>query len=133
MFTIGISKGFSAWHHLGAGGACGSDRPHRHRYRIAVRLEGDTLNGDGFLADVRDVEKILGEVLSPYRDRNLNDFPEFLGTPTMEALARFFCRELLRLIPAPGIQCITVEVRENPSVWSSYTEERIADRTSDLR
>jgi 6-pyruvoyl-tetrahydropterin synthase len=124
MFTVGISRGFSAWHHLGAAGEYGKDRPHRHRYRVAVRLEGDALDGDGFLVDIRDIEKILEEVLGPYRDRNLNDFPEFFGTPTMEALARFFCRELLKRVTAPGIQCITVEVRENPSAWGSYREAR---------
>lgn len=66
---------------------------HGHNWRVSVVVAGAELDRDGLLCDFHEVERALGAVVAPWRDRSLNDVvpfgPDGRGlNPTAEHVAR---------------------------------------------
>ncbi|HEY5571476.1 MAG TPA: 6-carboxytetrahydropterin synthase, partial [Anaerolineales bacterium] len=79
MYTVTVKRNFIARHFL-IGGDWGSENKlHSHHYQVEVQLEGSLLNEHGYLVDIMDIEANLEEIIAAYRDRTLNELPEFEG------------------------------------------------------
>ncbi len=50
---------------------------HSHHYRVEVQLEGTELDQHGYLVDIVDIETQLEALVAYYRDKTLNELPEF--------------------------------------------------------
>ncbi|MFA5111139.1 MAG: 6-carboxytetrahydropterin synthase, partial [Desulfobaccales bacterium] len=93
-------------------------------YRVEVQLEGGSLDKHGYLVDIVAVEAHLQELVAYYRDRTLNDLPEFAGlNPSIEHFARILCQELLSRVKEP-LDAVKVQIWENDIAWAAYREER---------
>ncbi len=124
MYTLAVQRDFVARHFL-VGGDWGPENDlHSHHYRVEVQLEGKVLDGHGYLVDIVALEAYLNEMTAYYRDRTLNELPEFAGlNPSIEHFARLLGQELLGRIKEP-ISALRVQIWENDIAWAAYREAR---------
>ncbi len=125
MYTLGVKRDFIARHYL-IGGDWGPENfPNSHHYILELQLEGQQLDQHGYLVDIVDVEKNLGEVINYYKDEMLNDKPEFAGlNPSIENFSRVLATNLSERIQAGNISSLKVVLWENESAWAAYRVER---------
>jgi 6-pyruvoyltetrahydropterin/6-carboxytetrahydropterin synthase len=124
-YMVAVKRDFIARHFL-FGGDWGSENEHHsHHYQVEVRLEGAELDKHGYLVDIVDIESNLDALVAHYRDRSLNELPEFTGlNPSIEHLSRIICTTLTARIQAPNLSAVTVRIWENEIAWASYRQER---------
>ena len=86
---------------------------------LEVQLTGAELDQHGYLVDIVDIEANLEALVAYYRDKTLNDLPEFAGlNPSIEHFARIFCQALAERIRAPNVSAVTVQMWENKIAWA---------------
>jgi 6-pyruvoyltetrahydropterin/6-carboxytetrahydropterin synthase len=121
MYCVAVNRQFIAQHYLIGGDWGAENELHAHHYRVEVQLEGAELDPHGYLVDIVHIEHALEDIVARYRDRSLNDLPEFAGlNPSVERFARILCRALADEIRAENLQAITVKLWENEVAWASY-------------
>lgn len=122
MYRVAVKRDFVAQHFL-IGGDWGAENEwHSHHYFIEVQLEGAELDQHGYLVDIVDIENHLESLVAYYRDKTLNDLPEFAGlNPSIEHFSRIFCQALAERITAPNLSAITVQIWENEIAWASFS------------
>lgn len=124
-YTVAVQRDFVAQHFLFGGDWGAENQVHSHHYRIEVRLDGHELDSHGYLVDIVDIESNLEELVAHYRDKALNDLPEFKGlNPSIEHLSRIMCQTLSERIRAVNIHAITVRIWENDIAWAAFRQER---------
>lgn len=125
MYTIAVKRDFVAQHYLTGGDWGSENQRHSHHYQLELQLEGLSLDQHGYLVDIVDIETQLEARLAYYRDRTLNDLPEFAGlNPSIEHFARILCQQFSNRITARNISAVTVKLWENEIAWASYQETR---------
>jgi 6-pyruvoyltetrahydropterin/6-carboxytetrahydropterin synthase len=114
MYTVAVTRDFVAQHFL-IGGDWGAENiRHSHHYRVEVQLAGTSLDQHGFLVDIVDIEKSLETLVAQYRDKTLNELPEFKGlNPSIEHFSRILSQALVERIQAPNLTAVTVKLWEN--------------------
>ncbi len=121
MYRLCFQREFSARHFLVGGDWGAENTPHSHHYRIEWELRAPGLDGHGYLVDLVDVERGLGDVLGRYSDALLNDLPEFEGkNPSLERFVKLLWERLSASLPR-GVSS-AVRLWENPSAWAGYEE-----------
>ena len=125
MYTLAVKRDFIAQHFL-IGGDWGPENEwHSHHYQVEVKLLGHELDEHGYLVDIVDVEHHIDTLAAAYRDKTLNDLPQFSGiNPSIEHFCRIFCEQLNDRIEAPNITGLTVTIWENDIAWAAYQLER---------
>lgn len=105
---------------------------HGATYVVEATLERRELDEHGVVVDIGAATTALSQVLSTLAYRNLDEVPELAGRlTTTEFLARWIAERLAAsLAPsaepaaddagAPGLEAITVLLREHPDAWASY-------------
>lgn len=96
MIEISQEFTFDAAHFLD--GAPEYRRMHGHSFYAEVTLRGEPDAATGFLRDLGEVSRVLGEVRDLLDHRLLNEV-EGLGKPTLENLARFICERAREKMP----------------------------------
>ncbi|MCA9948023.1 MAG: 6-carboxytetrahydropterin synthase [Anaerolineales bacterium] len=121
MYTVAVKRDFVAQHFL-IGGDWGLENQwHSHHYVVEVQLEGSRLDQHGYLVDIVDIERGLERLVDRYRDKTLNDLPEFETlNPSIEHFSRIFCQTLAAHIQAENLSAITIKLWENEIAWASY-------------
>jgi 6-pyruvoyltetrahydropterin/6-carboxytetrahydropterin synthase len=123
MYTIAVQREFIAQHHLIGGDFGPENTPHSHAYRVEWRLTGEALDRHGFLVDIDLVNAELETVLAGFRDKSLNERPEFRGlNPSIEHLARILCAALRSRLPGVPLHEVAVTIWESPAAWAAFTE-----------
>jgi 6-pyruvoyltetrahydropterin/6-carboxytetrahydropterin synthase len=127
MYTLGVKREFIARHFL-IGGDWGPENfPNSHHYVLELQLEGNVLDGHGYLVDIVDVEKHLDEIVNYYKDQMLNDKPEFAGlNPSIEHFSQILAASLSERIKAINITALRVVLWENESAWASFVVQRVS-------
>ncbi len=121
MYTVAVKRDFVGQHYLIGGDWGAENERHSHHYAVEVQLEGETLDRHGYLVDIVDIERHLEMLVARYRDRTLNDLPEFAGlNPSIEHFSRIFCSQMAERIDAPNISAVTVVLWENDIAWASF-------------
>lgn len=124
MYTLAVKREFIAQHYLVGGDWGAENELHSHHYQLELRIQGKELDSHGYLVDIVDIEATLTALMGRYRDRTLNDLPEFSGiNPSLEHFARILCRSLATHIQAGNVRSITVVLWENEIAWASYDQE----------
>ena len=125
MYSVAVKRDFVAQHFL-IGGDWGAENEwHSHHYQVEVQLQGATLDQHGYLVDIVDINSHLETLVASYRDKTLNDLPEFKGlNPSLEHFARIFCQALSERIHAPHLSDVIVRLWENETTWAAYRLER---------
>jgi len=124
MYTVAVKRDFVAQHYLVGGDWGEENQRHSHHYQVEVELAGLTLDRHGYLVDIVDIETHLDALVNYYRDRTLNDLPEFADlNPSIEHFARIFCRQLKERIKAATLESVHVKIWETGIAWAAYREE----------
>jgi 6-pyruvoyltetrahydropterin/6-carboxytetrahydropterin synthase len=125
MYSVAVKRDFVAQHFL-IGGDWGAENEwHSHHYQVEVQLRGPTLDTHGYLVDIVDINTHLEALVVHYRDKTLNDLPEFKDlNPSLEHFARIFCQALSERIQAPTLSDVMVKMWENETTWAAYRLER---------
>ncbi len=124
MYTLAVRRQLIAQHYLVGGDWGAENQRHSHHYLIEVQLQGRELDQHGYLVDIVEVEARLEEQINYYRDKTLNDLPEFAGlNPSIEHFARILCQQLRHLLAAPNLIALQVTIWENDIAWTAYREE----------
>lgn len=124
MYTVAVKRDFVAQHFL-IGGDWGAENEwHSHHYAVEVQLEGEALDQHGYLVDIVDIEANLEALVAYYKDKTLNELPEFAGlNPSIEHFSRIFCTQLAQRIQAPNLSAVVIRIWENDIAWASYRLE----------
>lgn len=121
VFTVGILRDFVAQHFLIGGDWGRENRPHSHHYRFEAIFEGARLDHHGYLLDIAEVEPRLDGIVERYRDRMLNELPEFAGeNPSLERFARIIADRIVTDLPAGSVDAITLKLWESETAFASY-------------
>jgi 6-pyruvoyltetrahydropterin/6-carboxytetrahydropterin synthase len=124
MYTLSLTRTFSARHYLVGGDWGDENRPHSHPYRLDLRLEGSSLDEHGYLVDLVAVERRLDEQVEWARDRTLNDLPEFDSlNPSLEHFARILAGRLAVSLPSDRLTALEVRLWESDSAWAAFRWE----------
>jgi len=125
MYVTAVKRDFVAQHFLFGGDWGRENQPHSHHYAVELQLEGDTLDGHGYMVDIVDIEQQLTAAVDRYRDTLLNDQPAFAElNPSIEHFARILAEQLSESIPADNVRTLTVKIWENEIAWTAYRMER---------
>ena len=125
MYTLAVKRDFVAQHFLIGGDWGAENQWHSHHYAIELQLKGRQLDQHGYLVDIIDVEHQLNTLVAYYKDKTLNELPEFAGlNPSIEHFSRIVCTTLAERIEAPNIDIFEVKIWENDIAWTSYLIER---------
>lgn len=125
MHTVAVKRDFIARHYLIGGDWGAENELHAHHYQVEVQLQGLALDKHGYLVDIVDIETNLQTLVGYYRDKTLNDLPEFEGlNPSIEHFSRILCTSLAQRIQAPNLSAVTVRIWENEIAWAAYRMER---------
>jgi len=125
VYAVAVERDFIARHWLFGGDWGAENELHSHHYKIEVQLEGSDLDRHGYLVDIVDIESNLDELVAYYRDRTLNDLPEFKDlNPSIERLSKLFCEALFERVRTSNVSAIVVKIWENKIAWASYRRER---------
>ncbi len=124
MYTVSLKRDFIAQHYL-IGGDWGPENDlNFHHYEVEVVLEGDSLDEHGFLVDIVAIQQNLGVLIDRYRDKTLNDSPEFEGlNPSIEHFSRIFCEAMAERMESSNLSSITVKIWEDLLAWASYKKD----------
>lgn len=121
MYTLAVKRDFVAQHFLIGGDWGAENQWHSHHYVLELQLEGATLDRHGYLVDIVDVEQNLGAIVAYYKDKTLNDLPEFAGlNPSIEHFTRIVCLTLASRLQADTLAALTVKIWENEIAWAAY-------------
>lgn len=121
QFSVAVKRDFVAQHYLIGGDWGAENQRHSHHYVVELQLEGDRLDRHGYLVDIVDIERHLNALVARYRDRTLNDLPEFAGlNPSIEHFSRLLAEALAGQIQAETLTALTVKLWENDIAWASY-------------
>lgn len=123
MYKVAVKRDFVSQHYLIGGDWGAENEKHSHHYQVEVRLEGATLDRHGYLVDIVDIEHHLEALVGYYRDKTLNDLPEFAGlNPSIEHFSQIFCQTLAGRIRSENLSAMEVVIWENDIAWASYRQ-----------
>ncbi|MCS6992997.1 MAG: 6-carboxytetrahydropterin synthase [Anaerolineales bacterium] len=128
MYTLAVKRDFIARHALIGGNWGPENLPNSHHYVLELHLSGNSLDQYGYLADIIQIERLLEETIARYRERMLNDLPEFEGlNPSLEHFARILAHTFNERIDAQNLLTLKVVLWEHESAWASYEIARPSD------
>ena len=120
-FQVGVLADFVAQHYLVGGDFGPEGSLHSHHYRVELTVSGGELDRHGFLVDIVRLREELARVVEAYRDRTLNDLPDFAGVnPGVEVVARAMALSIARALASENRGDLTVKLWENDTAWASY-------------
>jgi len=120
-FQVGVLADFVAQHYLVGGDFGPEGSVHSHHYRVELTVSGPELDRHGFLVDIVRLREELNRLLDRYRDRTLNDLPDFAGlNPGVEVVARAMAVSLARSLADENMGALTIKLWENDTAWASY-------------
>lgn len=125
MYRVAVKREFVAQHFLIGGDWGPENQKHSHAYQLELELAGDELDGHGYLVDIVNIEEQLEKQVTLFRDKTLNDLPQFAGlNPSIEHFSGILCQSLSAAIQAANIRRITVRLWENAIAWAAFELER---------
>lgn len=123
MYKLAVKKDFIAQHFLFGGDWGAENQKHSHHYRLEIQLTGKDLDSHGFVVDVMKVNEHLEELITRFRDKTLNDLPEFKDiNPSIENLARISYQTLHRSMHEDVALTFKVKIWEDEIAWVVYRE-----------
>jgi len=122
MFEAAYETTFCATHVLTRDGQP-IEPQHGHDWRVEAVAEGEELDGIGVVVDFEHLKKAVAAVASRFHYGDITSHPDFAGqSPSAEAVARYFFREVKKAMGAEGASLRRVRVWEAPGCSATYYE-----------
>ena len=98
-------------------GAAADPSGHGHNYVLEVSVVGEVSPSDGMVVNIKDLDKVLKELLAPIDHRTINGaMPEFAeAVPATERLAQVLWNRLPKKIG--GASCVSLRLEEHPGLY----------------
>ncbi|MBT5381900.1 MAG: 6-carboxytetrahydropterin synthase [Phycisphaerae bacterium] len=121
MYRLQTERTFSAAHAIVIGGS--RESLHGHDWRVRLVVTGPTLDADGLLCDFHLLQRVLEQVIAPFKDGNLNDIAPFDAlNPTAEHVAMHIATTVRPSLPSGLVSC-EVSVTEAAGCEATYAVE----------
>lgn len=123
MYAIEVTREFCAAHQLRL--ADGGVEPlHGHNWHVTVRVESTNLDALETVMDFHALQAIVDQIVGPWVNRNLNNFPPFdrQWNPSAERVAEFIGRELAKQMSAM-VRLAEVRITEAPGCVAIFRPE----------
>ena len=122
MFEVAYETTFCATHVLHRGGQP-IEPQHGHDWRVEVVARGETLDGLGVVVDFEHLKQAVAAICARFHYGDITSHPDFAGqSPSAEAVARYFFREVRQALGPEGERLCRVRVFEAPGCSASYAE-----------
>ncbi len=122
MFEVAYETTFCATHQLHRDGQP-VEPVHGHDWRVEVVAAGETLDALGVVVDFEHLKQAVTGVCERFHYGDITTHPDFAGqSPTVEAVARYFFREVRKALGHEGGTLVRVRVSEAPGCSASYRE-----------
>jgi 6-pyruvoyl-tetrahydropterin synthase len=122
LFEVAYETTFCATHALHRDGKP-IEPQHGHDWRIEVVAAGETLDGLGVVLDFERLKQAVAGIGARFHYGDITSHPDFAGqSPSAEAVARYFFRELRGALGPDGDRLVRVRVWEAPGCSASYSE-----------
>jgi len=122
VFEVAYETTFCATHVLHEAGKP-IEPQHGHDWRVEVVAAGESLDRLGVVVDFEHLKKAVGEVCGRFHYGDLTSHPDFAGqSPSAEAVARYFFREVKTAMGSEGRHLSRVRVWEAPGCSATYSE-----------
>jgi len=121
MYQLWVEEHFDAAHYLpDYNGKC--EHMHGHRFKVVIRMEGESVGSDGMAYDFAKMKQPLRQILSQLDHTCLNDFAPFSkNAPSSEHIAKWLYAELQPHFATTPVNLTQVEVWESPTTGVSYS------------
>jgi 6-pyruvoyltetrahydropterin/6-carboxytetrahydropterin synthase len=121
VFEVAYETTFCATHVLHRDG-----RPvepqHGHDWRVEVVAQGEALDGLGVVVDFEHLKEAVAGVARRFHYADITSHPDVAGqSPSAEAVARYFFREVRRAMGGEGERMARVRVWEAPGCSATYS------------
>lgn len=111
-----------AQHYLIGGDWGDENNWHTHHYEVEVQLQGKQLDRHGYLVDIVEIEDALSQVIWYFKDKTLNELPEFNQlNPSIEHFSRIIGEMFARKISTQNLTALVLKLWEHEAAWASYT------------
>ena len=122
MYECGVTRRFSAKHAL-IGDFGDESKLHSHNYRLEISVKGPSLDKDGFLFNLAELEEKSDDIVrSLLSHPSVNQVPGIKGkNPSAENLAAHILQRVAQTIDLTPLDSLTVTVWESESAWASCT------------
>ena len=122
MYKVAVLREFIAQHYL-IGGDWGPENDlNSHQYRLELTIENEELDQHGYLVDIVEVENVINDIVSTYKDNTLNDFPEFENlNPSLENFCRIIGDMFCKSLSVADVYSVEVRLWEDSLAWASHT------------
>ncbi|MEC8945531.1 MAG: 6-carboxytetrahydropterin synthase [Chloroflexota bacterium] len=122
MYKVAVLREFIAQHYL-IGGDWGPENDlNSHQYRLEITIENEELDQHGYLVDIVEVENVINDIVSTYKDNTLNDFPEFENlNPSLENFCRIIGDMFCKSLSVADVYSVEVRLWEDSLAWASHT------------
>ncbi len=120
-YTVVVIRDFITQHFL-IGGDWGRENfLHSHHYKLEAIFAGDELDAHNYLLDIAVVNDHLEKLIERYREKTLNELPEFEATnPSLELFARVLAEGLSRSLKPTQLTSLTAKLWENDVAYATY-------------
>lgn len=126
MYQVSVETEFCAAHAIVLGGE--REPVHGHNWRVTVTVAGEGLDSEGLLLDFHALERLVAEIIGPFKNRDLNTTPPFdRVNPTAEHVARHIAEGVSGGLAAlrtgaehPRLRVDSVRVTEAPGCAVVY-------------
>jgi len=121
MYRLAIRSELVAYHCHLIENSEKEEEEHPHNYLVELELSGRGLDQHNRLIDQSVINTSLEKVLNRYREKTLNELPEFSRkNPSLELFSSILCRALADEILGDTIHRVVVRLWENEHIWASY-------------
>jgi 6-pyruvoyl-tetrahydropterin synthase len=122
VFEVAYETTFCATHVLHRDGQP-IEPQHGHDWRVEVVAAGETLDGLGVVVDFEHLKQAVAGICARFHYGDITSHADFAGqSPSAEAVARYFFREVRRALGPEGGRLVRVRVWEAPGCSASYRE-----------
>jgi len=121
MYRLFVEEHFDAAHYLpDYNGKC--ERMHGHRFKVVIRVEGESVGSDGMVYDFAKMKQPLREILARLDHTCLNELEPFRDrAPSSEHIAKWLYQELQPHFAESPVNLTQVEVWESPTTGVTYS------------
>jgi 6-pyruvoyl-tetrahydropterin synthase len=124
VFEVAYETTFCATHVLHDGGKP-IEPQHGHDWRVEVVAAGETLDRLGVVVDFEHLKEATAEVCRRFHYADITSHSAFLDqSPSAEAVARYFFREVRAAMGEEGRHLTRVRVWEAPGCSATFSEDR---------
>jgi 6-pyruvoyltetrahydropterin/6-carboxytetrahydropterin synthase len=134
VYECGVTRRFRAKHAL-IGDFGSESRLHSHNYRLEISVKGPSLDEDGFLLNLAELEEKSDEIVrSLLSYPSLGQVPGIRGrNPSAENLAAHILESIAKRIDLRPIESLAVTVWESESAWASCISSTEEHRSKALK